>query len=78
MGLQRSAVTGGSGRLGRYVVAERAGRYEVTVLDIAPPADHPGFAEADTRALGGLTCPVVGERAATTTSGLHGTRRRRG
>lgn len=60
MGLQRIAVTGGSGRLGRYVVAELAGRYEVTVLDIAPPADHPVFAEADILDLDGLRRTLAG------------------
>lgn len=60
MGLQRVAVTGGSGRLGRYVVAELAGRYEVTVLDIAPPADHPVFAEADILDLDGLRRTLAG------------------
>lgn len=47
MGLQRIAVTGGSGKLGRYVVAELAARYEVTVLDLSPPAGHAAFAEVD-------------------------------
>jgi len=36
---QRVAVTGGSGRLGPYVVAELAGAYAVTVIDRVPPRD---------------------------------------
>lgn len=60
MALQRIAVTGGSGRLGRYVVAELAGRYEVTVLDITPPAEHPVFAEVDILDLDGLRRTLAG------------------
>ncbi len=34
---EKVLVTGGSGRLGRYVVDELAGRCDLTVLDLAPP-----------------------------------------
>ena len=60
MALQRIAVTGGSGRLGSYVVAELAARYEVTVLDIAPPAGNPAFAEVDVLDLDGLRRALAG------------------
>ena len=41
MKFERIAVTGGSGRLGRYVLAELSEHAEVTVLDVAPgPAQH--------------------------------------
>lgn len=41
MKFERIAVTGGSGRLGRFVVAELAQHAEVTVLDVAPgPPQH--------------------------------------
>ena len=60
MGLQRIAVTGGSGKLGRYVVAELAARTEVTVLDRTPPADHPVFAEVDVLDLEGLRRALAG------------------
>lgn len=39
-------VTGGSGRLGRYVVDRLKGKYRLTVLDVRPPAD-PGVAHVD-------------------------------
>lgn len=41
MRFERIAVTGGSGRLGRFVVDELARHAEITVLDIAPgPSPH--------------------------------------
>ena len=63
MGLQRIAVTGGSGKLGRYVVAALAERTEVTVLDRAAPTvptDHPAFAEIDVLDLEGLRRALAG------------------
>ena len=43
------AVTGGAGRLGRYVVRELMQRHSVRVLDIAPPADKVDYHAADLR-----------------------------
>ena len=43
----RVAVTGGSGRLGRYVVAELAAYCDVTVVDLAPPGGDDAYAAAD-------------------------------
>ncbi len=51
MKFDRVAVTGGSGRLGRYVVEELAGHAEVTVLDIAPPAGDHAYVALDVRDL---------------------------
>ncbi len=45
--LKRILVTGGSGRLGRYVVDELLPDYQVTVLDRTPPTQDVTFIEAD-------------------------------
>jgi UDP-glucose 4-epimerase len=56
----RIAVTGGLGRLGRYVVRALAGR-EVRILDIAAPPDTPpGFHQADLRDLDAVCRAVAG------------------
>src|SRR5882724_7121783 len=50
----RVAVTGGRGRLGRYVVAALRGAHEVRVLDRTPPrdgADWPAVDMLDRRAV---------------------------
>ncbi len=44
---EKVACTGGSGRLGRYVVEELRGLCEVTVVDLAPPAAPVAFADVD-------------------------------
>jgi UDP-glucose 4-epimerase len=58
----RIGVTGGLGRLGRYVVAELAAANEVVVLDrIAPPNGAPaGFRAADLLDPAGLRAGVAG------------------
>ena len=49
MGKRRVMITGGSGRLGRHVVRAMAGSAEVSVLDLAPPADDVAFHRVDIR-----------------------------
>jgi UDP-glucose 4-epimerase len=54
----RIALTGGRGRLGRYVTAELRRRHEVRIVDRAPPADaepepHPSVDVLDLAALQG-------------------------
>ena len=44
---QRIMVTGGSGRLGSFVVDELLPDYQVTVLDLSPPKQGVAFIEAD-------------------------------
>jgi len=54
------AVTGGLGRLGRYVVDALAD-YDLTIIDIAVPADPPpGFHQADLRDLDAINAAVAG------------------
>jgi len=59
----RVAVTGGSGRLGRYVVAELAAYCEVTVVDIAPPAGGDAHAIADVLDLDAVRGALAGHQA---------------
>lgn len=47
MRFDRVAVTGGGGRLGGYVVEALRDHCEVTVVDLAPPADGVAFERAD-------------------------------
>ena len=44
---KRVLVTGGSGRLGSYVVDELLPHYQVTVLDLTPPTQDVTFIQAD-------------------------------
>ena len=60
---ERVAVTGGSGRLGRYVVAELAAHCEVTVVDIAPPADDRAYACANVLDLDAVRAALAGQQA---------------
>lgn len=54
------AVTGGLGRLGRYVVAALAG-YDLRIIDVAVPADPPrGSHQADLRSLDATYDAVAG------------------
>ena len=46
---ERVAVTGASGRLGRWVVRELAGDFEVRAIDLEPPGGDVPFARADVR-----------------------------
>lgn len=56
MGYKKVVVTGGSGRLGRFVVDRLKDKYEITVIDVKP-SDVPGVAyqNVDITDLAGLT-----------------------
>lgn len=57
----RIGVTGGLGRLGRYVVRECANAHDVVVLDLAATPDaSPGFRQADLRDLDAMRRAVAG------------------
>ncbi len=60
---ERVAVTGGSGRLGRYVVAELAAQCDVTVVDIAPPARDIAYVAADVLDLDAVRAALAGQQA---------------
>ena len=63
MRFDRVAVTGGGGRLGRYVVEELSGHTEVTVLDLAPPAEGVAFTRLDVRDLDAVAAALAGHDA---------------
>ena len=58
--LESVAVTGGSGRLGRYVVDELGGRTSVTVIDKRPAGTEPSHVEADILDLGAMRRALAG------------------
>lgn len=60
---ERVAVTGGSGRLGAYVVAELATRCAVTVIDIAAPAGDNAYVAADVLDLDAVREALAGQQA---------------
>ncbi|MDH3667813.1 MAG: NAD(P)-dependent oxidoreductase [Paracoccaceae bacterium] len=66
----RVLVTGGSGRLGRFVVAEMLQHAEVTVLDIVPPADGAAHVPADIRDFDALCDAARGHDAVIHLAGL--------
>ncbi len=63
MKFDRIAVTGGSGRLGRYVVEELAGHARVTVLDVTPPAAGIAYAAVDVLDLDAVAAALAGHDA---------------
>ncbi len=70
MQFKKVAITGGAGYLGHYVVAELAGRCEVTVLDIKEPEADVAFAHADVRDLDSLRRGLDGHDAVIHLGGL--------
>ena len=70
MQFKKVAITGGAGYLGQYVVAELAGRCEVTVLDIKEPETDVAFAHADVRDLDALRRALAGHDAVIHLGGL--------
>jgi len=67
---ERVLVTGGSGRLGRFVVDELAAHWEVSVLDIEPPAQAVAFAQADVLDLDAVIASVAGHEAVVHLAGI--------
>ncbi len=63
MRFERVIVTGGSGRLGRFVVDELAGACAPTVLDIAAPSQEVPYLQADILDLGAVREAVAGHDA---------------
>jgi UDP-glucose 4-epimerase len=68
--LERVLVTGGSGLLGHFVVAELRHRCELTVLDIKPPQQDVGYCPADVLDLPALTAAVAGHDAVVHLAGI--------
>lgn len=66
----RVIVTGGSGRLGRFVVAEMLAHADVTVVDLVPPAADVAHFLVDIRDLDGLKNAVRGHDAIIHLAGL--------
>ena len=60
---ERVIVTGGSGRLGRYVVRDLMTRARVTVLDLNPPDERVAFVEADVTHLAAVRGALAGHDA---------------
>jgi nucleoside-diphosphate-sugar epimerase len=60
---ERVAVTGGSGRLGRYVVAELVAQCDVTVVDVALPAGDNPYVAADVLDLDAVRAALAGQQA---------------
>jgi len=63
MRFERVLVTGGSGRLGRFVVDELAGRCAVAVLDLKPPAQDVVYHQADILDRAAVSRAVAGQEA---------------
>ena len=60
---EKLVCTGGSGRLGRYVVRLLRGSCEVTVLDAVPPTGAEPFVRADITDIGALRQAFAGREA---------------
>ena len=63
MRFERAIVTGGSGRLGRFVVDALMGGCALTVLDIAPPQQDVAYVEASILDLGAVRAAIAGHDA---------------
>lgn len=63
MRFERVVVTGGSGRLGRFVVEALAGHCALSVLDLVPPAREVPYLEADILDLERLRAVLAGQEA---------------
>jgi len=63
MRFERVVVTGGSGRLGRFVVEALAGRCTPRVLDLVPPGGEVPYLEADILDLPRLRAALAGQEA---------------
>ena len=66
MGFEKVVVTGGSGRLGQFVVDRLAAKSAVTVLDLKPPAQprpNVRFINADITDHAALTAAFKGQDA---------------
>ena len=70
MRFEKVLVTGGSGLLGRFVVAELRERCRITVLDIAPPRDDVDFRRVDVLDLPALARAVAGFDAVVHLAGI--------
>lgn len=70
MSAARVLVTGGSGRLGRFVVREMLRHGDVTVLDLVAPVDGVAHVIADVRDLDALNKVVRGHEAVIHLAGL--------
>lgn len=63
MRFEKVVCTGGSGRLGRYVIEELRGRYELTVADLVEPETEVGFAKVDVTDRAALAEVFAGQEA---------------
>lgn len=70
MRFKRVAITGGSGRLGRYVAREIAATRAVTVLDRVPTPDGHPFVQANIMDLAGLERALAGHDAVIHLAGI--------
>ena len=66
----RVLVTGASGRIGRHVVDALAGGHEVSVLDLAPPAQDVPFVEGDVQDLDTVRAAMDGQDAVIHLAGI--------
>lgn len=70
MRFKRVAITGGSGRLGRYVAREIAQTRDITVLDRVATPDGHAFAQVDIMDLPGLQHALAGHDAVVHLAGI--------
>ncbi len=70
MGYERVVVTGGSGRLGRFVVVELLGSCAPKVLDIKPPRQEVPYVEANILDLSSVRDALAGQDALINLAGI--------